>query len=102
MQQQTIVRGQSQSQVWWLSTRVLLLGWIFGGAGLMFAIGVPPVQRTQEARVLEGAREMQGTGWRGWMLPHLSGTRRLRKPPLAYWLAAGAYEIGGVSEGIGR
>lgn len=81
---------------------MLLIGWIFGGAGLMFAIGVPPVQRTQEARVLETAREMHGTGWRGWMLPHLNGNLRLRKPPLAYWLAAGAYEIGGVSEGAGR
>ena len=68
----------------------------------MFALGSPPVQRTQEARVLEAAREMQGTGWRGWMLPRLNGNLRLRKPPLAYWLAAGAYEIGGVSEGIGR
>ena len=68
----------------------------------MFAIGSPPVQRTQEARVLEAAREMQGTGWHGWMLPRLNGNLRLRKPPLAYWLAAGAYEIGGVSEGVGR
>ena len=102
MQQQTTLLSQSQSHVWWLSSRALVAWWIIGGAGLVFAIGVPPVQRTQEARVLEAAREMPGNGWRGWMLPHLNGNLRLRKPPLAYWLAAGAYEIGGVSEGIGR
>jgi 4-amino-4-deoxy-L-arabinose transferase-like glycosyltransferase len=62
-------------------------------------VGHPPVQRTQEARVLQTAREMLGGDW---LIPHLNGEIRLEKPPLAYWLAAIAFKIGGVSEGIGR
>ena len=102
MQTATQVTPQVRSPQTWLSGRALLIYWIIGGAGLMFALGAPPVQRTQEARVLETAREMLGSGWRGWMLPHLNGNLRLRKPPLAYWMAAGAFEVGGVSEGVGR
>src|SRR5438094_9141745 len=70
---------------------------------LMFLfLGTPPVQRTQEARVLETAREMLGQRWHDWLIPRLNGELRLAKPPLAYWLAAGAFKIGGVSEGVGR
>jgi 4-amino-4-deoxy-L-arabinose transferase-like glycosyltransferase len=69
---------------------------------MLIFLGAPPVQRTQEARVLETAREMLGQPWRDWMIPRLNGELRLEKPPLAYWLSAGAFAIGGVSEGVGR
>jgi 4-amino-4-deoxy-L-arabinose transferase-like glycosyltransferase len=87
---------------WWLSRVSMGVWWVLGGLVLTFAIGVPPVQRTQEARVLETAREMLGGGVRAYMVPVLNGNLRVRKPPLTYWLAAGAYKIGGVSEAAGR
>src|SRR5690349_2688035 len=86
----------------WLSRGALVVWWVLAGVVLGFAVGVPPVQRTQEARVLETGREMLGKDFRGYMVPMLNGQLRVRKPPLAYWLAAGAYKIGGVSEGMGR
>jgi 4-amino-4-deoxy-L-arabinose transferase-like glycosyltransferase len=71
-----------------------------GALALMLAfLGHPPVSRTQEARVLQTAREMLGGNW---IIPHLNGETRLEKPPLAYWLAAGAFKIGGVNEFAGR
>jgi 4-amino-4-deoxy-L-arabinose transferase-like glycosyltransferase len=76
----------------WLTALLLMLAFL----------GTPPVQRTQEARVLETAREMLGQGWRDWMIPHLNGQIRLEKPPLAYWLSAIAFRVGGVSEAVGR
>ncbi len=81
---------------------MLLSLWILAGLLLLVAVGGPPVQRTQEARVLETAREMLDGPLRGWLIPSLNGNLRLKKPPLAYWMAAGAYVIGGVSEAVGR
>lgn len=85
-----------------LSTRRLLGLWILAGFALGFSVGRPPVQRTQEARVLETARQMRGTGWRGWLIPRINGNLRLQKPPLAYWMAAIAYDIAGVGTTSGR
>jgi 4-amino-4-deoxy-L-arabinose transferase-like glycosyltransferase len=69
------------------------LAW-FGALVLMLAmLATPPVQRTQEARVLQTAREMLGKGWRDWLIPHLNGQVRLEKPPLAYWLAAASFQL---------
>jgi 4-amino-4-deoxy-L-arabinose transferase-like glycosyltransferase len=65
-------------------------------------LGRPVVSRTQEARVLETAREMLGKGWRGWMVPRLNDEVRLQKPPLAYWLSAGSFKAFGVNEFAGR
>src|ERR1700733_3324408 len=80
-----------------------LLGlWLVGGVLLLTAIGAPPVSRTQEARVLETARQMLGAGPHGWLIPMLNGHPRLEKPPLCYWMAAIAYKIAGVSETVGR
>jgi 4-amino-4-deoxy-L-arabinose transferase-like glycosyltransferase len=74
-----------------------------GALAIMLAfIGTPPVTRTQEARVLETAREMIGRPWHEWLIPHLNGEMRLEKPPMAYWLSAIGYEIGGVNEIAGR
>jgi 4-amino-4-deoxy-L-arabinose transferase-like glycosyltransferase len=76
--------------------------WLLAGVILLSWLGTPPVRRTQEARVLETARQMLGTGLRGWMLPNLNGVPRLQKPPLTYWMAAGMFKIGGVNEFAGR
>ncbi len=77
--------------------------WILPAACLMLVfIGDPPVQRTQEARVLETARQMLGRGWQDWMIPHLNGSVRLQKPPLAYWMAAAGFSVGGVNDTAGR
>src|SRR4051794_9902310 len=69
---------------------------------LVSTIGLNPVNRTQEARVLETAREMLGSGWHGWIVPHVNGIVRIQKPPLTYWLAAGSFKIFGVSTWAGR
>src|SRR5437868_2354186 len=81
---------------------MLLTLWVFGGLILVMALGLPPVTRTQEARVLETSRQMLGTGWRGWLLPTLNGEPRLKKPPLSYWMTASMYKLAGVSEFTGR
>ena len=63
---------------------------------------VAPVQRTQEARVLETAREMLGRPMQDWLIPRLNGQLRLRKPPLPYWLSAVGFSAFGVSAFAGR
>jgi 4-amino-4-deoxy-L-arabinose transferase-like glycosyltransferase len=85
-----------------LSTPLLAVAWLLSGILLLTAIGAPPVSRTQEARVLETARQMLGTGAHGWLIPTINGHLRLEKPPLCYWMAALAYKIAGVSETAGR
>jgi 4-amino-4-deoxy-L-arabinose transferase-like glycosyltransferase len=85
-----------------MTPRTRLVLWLISGLILLAWLGTPPVRRTQEARVLETARQMLGTGPRGWMLPNLNGVPRLQKPPLTYWMAAVAFKIGGVNEFAGR
>lgn len=77
---------------WWLAALLVILA----------AIPFPPVERAQEARVLETAREMLGRPFHDWMIPHLNGEIRLHKPPLAYWMAAASFELFGVSDWAGR
>ncbi len=73
------------------------------GIYLLAMPGAPPLARTQEARVLETAREMLDAPAKQWLIPRLNGQVRLQKPPLAYWIAAGAYiAAGSVSTAIGR
>jgi 4-amino-4-deoxy-L-arabinose transferase-like glycosyltransferase len=85
-----------------ISRRALLGCWAGSLVLLLALVGGPPVQRTQEARVLETAREMLGRPWRAWLIPQLNGDLRLRKPPLPYWFAAAGYKLGGVNETAGR
>jgi 4-amino-4-deoxy-L-arabinose transferase-like glycosyltransferase len=80
----------------------LLALWLAAGGLLLTALGTPPVTRTQEARVLETAREMLIGEPEQWLVPQVNGRPRMRKPPLAYWLTAGAYRTFGVGEGPGR
>lgn len=83
-------------------SRLPLLAWLLSGVLLLTFLGAPPVTRTQEARVLETARQMLPRSLPEWIVPRLNNALRLQKPPLTYWLTAGAYSIGGVSEGVGR
>jgi 4-amino-4-deoxy-L-arabinose transferase-like glycosyltransferase len=69
---------------------------------LAVTFALPPLERTQEARVLETAREMLDGDWRQWMIPRLNGHVRLQKPPLAYWLVALSFRTFGVSVWAGR
>lgn len=79
-----------------------LLFWLLGTAVLCAGLGLAPVSRTQEARVLETAREMLGSEAHNWLVPRVNGRVRLQKPPLAYWLTAFAFAVFDVSEGTGR
>jgi 4-amino-4-deoxy-L-arabinose transferase-like glycosyltransferase len=77
--------------------------WVVSLPLLMAGLNTPVVQRTQEARVMETAREMLASGdWRQWMIPRLNGVVRLQKPPLAYWLAAGSFRLFGINDFAGR
>jgi 4-amino-4-deoxy-L-arabinose transferase-like glycosyltransferase len=76
--------------------------WILLGLLMIGTAGIPPVNRTQEARVLETAREMIGQPVQDWLIPKLNGNLRLRKPPLAYWASAASMSAFGQNELAGR
>lgn len=76
--------------------------WVAAGMIMILCARFASVSRTQEARVLETAREMLGRPFVEWMIPHTNGDVRLHKPPLAYWLSAGAFKALGVSAWAGR
>ncbi|HEX8323695.1 MAG TPA: glycosyltransferase family 39 protein [Tepidisphaeraceae bacterium] len=84
-----------------VSVSVIAL-WLALGGGLLWAASWPPVSRTQEARVLETAREMAERPITQWAIPTLNGAVRLRKPPLAYWMSAASFRVLGVSDFAGR
>lgn len=69
---------------------------------MLLTLSLAAITRVQESRVLETARQMLGEPAELWLLPQLNGEPRIQKPPLAYWLAAVAYQVGGVSEAVGR
>ena len=85
-----------------IGLRLPLLLWLLSGPLIVSLAFGGPIERTQEARVLETAREMIGQGWRNWLIPHCNGQVRLRKPPLPYWAAAASFEIFGVHDWAGR
>jgi 4-amino-4-deoxy-L-arabinose transferase-like glycosyltransferase len=93
-------RAPAAARARWTAGAVgILIAW----AAVMLAVaGKPAVRRTQEARVLESAREMLGRPLHDWLIPSLDGQLRLQKPPLAYWLSAAGYGTFGVSEWAGR
>jgi 4-amino-4-deoxy-L-arabinose transferase-like glycosyltransferase len=69
---------------------------------LLLSAAAMPLERSQEARVLETAREMVVGPPRQWLIPRLNDHVRVQKPPLAYWMSAGAFKLSGVGRFTGR
>jgi len=72
---------------------VMALAW-FG------TLGWRPLNRADEARYAEIAREMLASG--DWVTPHLNGFKYFEKPPLQYWATAGAFEVFGLHDWVSR
>lgn len=69
---------------------------LLGLALLYFPLtGLRPLSNPDEGRYVEIAREMAATG--DWVSPRLNGLLYFEKPPLFYWLEAGAYSVGGLN-----
>ena len=82
--------------------RAFRIFWLMALLLLALAAYCAPLERSQEARVLETAREMLNGPGEQWIFPRLNGVVRLEKPPLAYWLAASAFKSGRLSVFAGR
>lgn len=78
----------------WLTVAVLGFLWLATFAGLR------PLMRPDEARYVGVAWEMMRSG--DWVTPTLNGLPYFHKPPLFYWLSAGAMSVLGVHEWAGR
>ena len=102
MESQATVQPALAIGPWHEDKRIILGLWLIAGVILLGCAAGFPLERTQEARVLQTAREMLGQGRHGWMIPHLNGRVRLEKPPLAYWLTASSYKLFGQSVFSGR
>ena len=75
---------------------------IFTTVFLLFLAARSPLERNQEARVLETAREMLHAPLIQWAVPRINGEIRVNKPPLAYWLSACSMKIFGETPFAGR
>ena len=80
-------------KVWLVLLSVLLAGLFLGNADRA-------IDKIQEARIAETAREMVVDG--DWLVPHYNGEVRLQKPPLTYWLTAVSYQLFGINERAAR
>jgi len=67
---------------------------------LLPGFGAAPFDDPGEGQHAEIAHEMLASG--DWLSPTLNGVRYVDKPPLLYWLAAGAFSIVGVHEWAAR
>jgi 4-amino-4-deoxy-L-arabinose transferase-like glycosyltransferase len=63
---------------------------------LLFGSADRAIDKIQESRVAETAREMVVTN--DWLVPRYNGELRLQKPPLTYWTTAVSYKLFGISE----
>ncbi len=64
------------------------------------ALGRPAVTDSDEGFYAESAREMVESG--DWLTPYYNYEPRFEKPVLYYWMAAGAYLVGGPAPGAAR
>lgn len=69
-------------------------------AGLFAGSSSRAIDKIQESRIAETAREMVVLN--NWVVPHYNGELRLQKPPLTYWLTASSYQLFGASEQAAR
>ena len=69
----------------------ILIGLLFG-----ILLGSAPLEAPDSARYAEIPREMVVT--HDYLTPHLNGVKYFEKPPLFYWLQAGAIKLLGTSE----
>jgi 4-amino-4-deoxy-L-arabinose transferase-like glycosyltransferase len=76
-----------------------LLLFAFGCAYLAL-LGIRPLFNPDEGRYVDIPAEMLAS--HDWVLPHLNGLAYLEKPPLQYWLSAGALALFGHTEWAGR
>jgi 4-amino-4-deoxy-L-arabinose transferase-like glycosyltransferase len=63
-------------------------------------IGSRTLIHPDEGRYAEIAREMAASG--DWLTPRLNGLKYFEKPPLQYWLTAGAFDVLGVGNASAR
>ncbi|WP_071518712.1 glycosyltransferase family 39 protein [Geitlerinema sp. PCC 9228] len=75
----------------WIALWLVFLGWLV----FLHQLGSVGLIDETEPLFAEAAREMLVTG--DWVTPHFSGEVRFDKPPLIYWLMAGAYQVVGVN-----
>lgn len=91
------------SLAWSPSSAFLLTLWMIAGCLLFVQLGNTGVGRSQEARVLETAREMVDAPLESWLIPQVNGHLRMQKPPFAYWVTAWTYQLfNNTTQGIGR
>ena len=84
-----------------LPSRAVLCAVFAAVAVLWFAnLGSRDLLHPDEGRYAEIAREMSVTG--DWVTPRLNGLKYFEKPPLQYWITAGAYRLFGVHEWTAR
>ena len=78
------------------------LVWILLAAAFVriATLGAYPLADKTEARYAEVAREMVTTG--NWVTPQLHGEKFWAKPPLSFWLTAGAMSVFGINEFAAR
>lgn len=76
-------------RIWVVILSIVLTGLFFGSAERA-------IDKIQEARIAETAREM--VVGNDWVVPHYNGELRLQKPPLTYWFTAASYKAFGVGE----
>jgi 4-amino-4-deoxy-L-arabinose transferase-like glycosyltransferase len=81
------------SRAWLLAAVLLTLLWFA-------ALDMRKLHHPDEGRYAEIAREMLQSG--DWVTPRLDGLKYFEKPPLQYWLAAGAFAIFGVHDWSAR
>ena len=73
---------------------VVMLSFIL--TGLLFGSSMRAIDKIQEARIAETAREMVSN--EEWIIPHYNGEVRLQKPPLTYWTTSLSFKIFSVNE----
>ncbi len=78
--------GRICSWRWSLAGLVVVAGMV-----LFYRLGSFRTFSSHEVYAVVPAREMLETG--DWILPKFGGLYRLRKPPLAYWIAAGSSQL---------